>query len=63
MTTFALSDEQADALLSVLQSSLGDLHTEISHTDDPLLRKRLHDRYDRILEIVELVSTDRVMRR
>ena len=38
-----LSDEEADALRTLLDRHVGDMYAEISHTDNPSFRAQLRD--------------------
>lgn len=60
MNTLTLSDEQRSALLFTLESSLNDLSTEISHTDDVVLKQQLQRRYDILGEVIQTLERDPV---
>lgn len=46
-----LTEELADELRSTLESSLGELSSEIADTDNPTYRRELRDRRERLVAI------------
>ncbi|HET7228808.1 MAG TPA: hypothetical protein VFJ16_02265 [Longimicrobium sp.] len=53
MSNLQLEEQDVALLADVIRSYLNDLHDEITHTDDYDLRQALHQKQQRLQEIVQ----------
>ena len=59
MTVLELSDEQRDALIRVLERTIGDQHTEISRTDDRQWKLKLRREQEVLSSVLNNLKIER----
>ena len=57
MLKLELSEQEQEALADVLQSSLSELRTEISHTDRQAFRQRLKSQEQLVRKVLQRLQT------